>query len=652
MKKSICFAIISLVCFSNLVGQKFQFKGNNLFGLEMLSKDSTQSALKLLFYDVDADGDQDVIVTGVDSIDNSGDFSFDKIKYFIAVQENIGDRWHPSFAPRKSFMDSFPYPNGYFYPAIGDLNHDGKPDLIVSSGVDSFLNLQTLYYERKSLSGNNQFNIIGADSWDLDAFIVGSFFVPELADMDMDGDMDLLMSGFISRRDTTNSNVQIPIFMYAVNTGTITQPNFLGWYQNPYGLTPPKDQIQMSILGDIDNDNDNDILSLTLVDNFTVFAFLKNNSLPTGKPNFQPGLTSPFGLPKAGSQESLLPPSLVDIDGDGDLDLFAVQKLKNNGEGIGYYENNLCVNNLTNISRNICSNDSVKIGNQVFKTQGEYYVIIEKSNHCDSTVHLNLTVLPSSAKNIDRTICQGEVTSIGNQSFTQSGKYQVKLNSSNGCDSIVNLNLSVNPSVTTNLVKSLCQGEVFSIGNQSYNQTGQYQVKLISAKGCDSIVNATLNFIILNKTVTQTQSGFIADLIGMQYQWFDCASNTDISGATQRSFQPTKSGKYGVKLTDASGCKGVSDCYNFVLSATDDQKIAKKITIYPNPTDDYFTILNSTGYHITSINIINSVGMIVKTITKIQADRISTADLPAGNYIVEINSVDWKISKKLSLIKD
>ena len=81
--------------------------------------------------------------------------------------------------------------------------------------------------------------------------------------------------------------------------------------------------------------------------NFTVFAFLKNNSLPTGKPNFQPGLTSPFGLPKAGSQESLLPPSLVDIDGDGDLDLFAVQKLKNNGEGIGYYENNLCVNNLT-----------------------------------------------------------------------------------------------------------------------------------------------------------------------------------------------------------------------------------------------------------------------------------------------------------------
>ncbi|MBK9733580.1 MAG: T9SS type A sorting domain-containing protein [Saprospiraceae bacterium] len=650
MKNKILFiCFISLLGFNNVYSQEFQFKGNNLFGLEITTKDTTNFAIKSMFYDVDADGDQDAILIGISKRDSVKYLSFENIHYFIDVQENIGDRWHPSFKTRKPFMNNFPYPNGYFFPSIGDLNHDGMPDFIVSSGIDSFRNLQTLYYERKSITGNNQFNIIGADSLELNVFLEGSFFMPDLADMDMDGDLDILLSGYQSGIDTSGKELQEPIFFYAKNIGTITKPKFLGWYPNPYGLANAINETQLSTVGDIDNDNDNDILSLTTVDTFKVITFLQNNHTPNGKPNFD-NFSTLLGLPVAGKEESLYPPSLVDIDGDGDLDIFLVQALNSTGVGIGYYENKLCATNFVNVSRSICYGDSVKIGNQVFKSSGEYFVTFEKSNHCDSTVHLSLLVYPAYLQNQQRSICQGEEYTIGGYTFNQTGIYQIKLNSSNGCDSIIDLNLIIHPKFTSSLTKSLCTGEVFTVGNQTFTQNGQYEVKLQTIFGCDSIVNAILTFSTPDVGVTQSQNALTANLSGAKYQWFDCISLTDIDGATGQSYTPTKNGKYSVKLTDGNNCKSVSACYDFVLTGIDIQLISNQITIYPNPTDDYFTIKNSSEYPLSSVIIKNNIGQVIKMVKPNLIEKIGTADLQGGMYNIEITVGQWKVTKNLVVV--
>jgi hypothetical protein len=273
MKNTIFLIIIGLITLNQLRAQEFQYKGNNLFGLEFTTIDSSRSAIKTLFYDLDLDGDFDAIMVGIDKIDSVKNITFNNIHYFIDMQENIGDRWHPSFKTRKPFMNNFPYPNGYFFPALGDLNHDRMADFIVSAGVDSFLNLEPLYYRRKSNIGDDQFEIKGVDFLGLDYIPSGSFLIPDIGDMDMDGDLDLLMSGFVVEIDDSGDRFNKPLFLYAKNTGTITQPKFEGWYPNPYGLINTIDQNQLSIIGDIDNDNDNDILSLTSVDTFKIFYF-------------------------------------------------------------------------------------------------------------------------------------------------------------------------------------------------------------------------------------------------------------------------------------------------------------------------------------------------------------------------------------------
>lgn len=452
MKYILSVISLSLCCVINLYSQSFQYKNNNPFGLEFTNGAGKQSASKLLFYDLEGDGDLDAVVTGIDNIDYSGNFTYSKITYFIVVQENIGDKKHPVFAPRKPFMTDFPFPNGFFYPVIGDMNHDGKADFMVSSGLDKAKNLQTLYYERKSLEGNDQYSIFGPDTLKLAAFTGGSLFIPELSDFDKDGDLDLMMSGYQLETDSLGNNKQQPIFMYAKNTGSISKPKFLGWYQNPYGLENYTSTAHISTTGDIDNDGDIDMLTLSTIDTFKVISVIKNSIMSNGKPNFN-NISLVNGIQKAGNSESYSPPTLADLDGDGDLDIFMAQNLKNTGMGIGYYENNSCVSSTANINIIACAGQSVTIGNQAFTQSGQYQVLSKTVGGCDSIINADLMFVSldnavNQSQNILSAVqtgvqyqwvdCQNNlpITGATSQIFQPlaNGKYAVRLKDINGCE--------------------------------------------------------------------------------------------------------------------------------------------------------------------------------------------------------------------------
>ena len=59
---------------------------------------------------------------------------------------------------------------------------------------------------------------------------------------------------------------------------------------------------------------------------------------------------------------------------------------------------------------------------------------------------------------IDETICEGEGYTLGNNTFFFTGTYEQFFPVGNGCDSIVTLNLTVTPRIHTNPQISLCEG--------------------------------------------------------------------------------------------------------------------------------------------------------------------------------------------------
>ncbi len=140
---------------------------------------------------------------------------------------------------------------------------------------------------------------------------------------------------------------------------------------------------------------------------------------------------------------------------------------------------------VSNITRVICQGQSVTVGTRTFTSTGNYTVVLQTSQSCDSTVNLALTVNPTKVTNISKTICQGQSVTVGSQTFTTSGNYTVVLQTSQACDSTVNLALTVNPalvpavSISSNK-NNICTGDavVFTATASNTGVTPSYQWQL------------------------------------------------------------------------------------------------------------------------------------------------------------------------------
>lgn len=78
------------------------------------------------------------------------------------------------------------------------------------------------------------------------------------------------------------------------------------------------------------------------------------------------------------------------------------------------------------------------------------------------------------------------------------GTYNLTVTDSNGCTKSQEVSVPVNPIQTTNLTETICPGESYPVGNNTYTIEGEYTDVLMTYLGCDSTVN-------LNLTVEEIQ---------------------------------------------------------------------------------------------------------------------------------------------------
>ncbi len=94
---------------------------------------------------------------------------------------------------------------------------------------------------------------------------------------------------------------------------------------------------------------------------------------------------------------------------------------------------------------------------------------------------------------ISATICEGQVYTENNFNVSEAGVYTQNLTSVNGCDSIVTLTLNVNPIFNTELSATICEGQVYTENNFNVSEAGVYTQTHTSVNGCDSIVTLTVS---------------------------------------------------------------------------------------------------------------------------------------------------------------
>ena len=147
----------------------------------------------------------------------------------------------------------------------------------------------------------------------------------------------------------------------------------------------------------------------------------------------------------------------------------------------------MTINDIYGISvdSTICEGESVIVGGIAYTQNGTFVNNLNSIEGCDSIVTLNLTVNPVAQIILDEYLCEGQSVTVGNMTYDATGTYVNTLLSSLGCDSIVTLNLTVDDVLEINLVESICPGESYVVGSSIYTQAGTYQDTLATLDGCD-----------------------------------------------------------------------------------------------------------------------------------------------------------------------
>jgi hypothetical protein len=136
------------------------------------------------------------------------------------------------------------------------------------------------------------------------------------------------------------------------------------------------------------------------------------------------------------------------INGSHDVDTGeGIQMISTNGQQDVCLTHYLDCNTQALVSQTINPNSCspyISPNNQTYLQSGTYSEIIQNMFGCDS-VHLtiNLTLIDVQHTTISATICSGSSYLWNNQSISSAGNYIQTFQTSNGCDSIVTLNLSV-----------------------------------------------------------------------------------------------------------------------------------------------------------------------------------------------------------------
>jgi len=190
------------------------------------------------------------------------------------------------------------------------------------------------------------------------------------------------------------------------------------------------------------------------------------------------------------------------------------------------------------LAASICNGDFYVFGLQTLSETGTYTEVFNTVNGCDSIVELSLTVHPSFNFNESHTICDGQTYSWQGSDYTATGTYFKEFTSENGCDSIYILNLTVNPAYAYIEDHEICEGETYLWRGSDYTATGTYNENYTSVDGCDSTY--TLNLTV-NPVYAYTEDQEI------------CEGESYFAGGDYQ----TRTGTYTDSLTTINGCDSI-----------------------------------------------------------------------------------------------
>ena len=218
------------------------------------------------------------------------------------------------------------------------------------------------------------------------------------------------------------------------------------------------------------------------------------------------------------------------------------------------------------ITAEICDNEVYTQYNFNTSEAGYHTQNLQSMYGCDSTVVLNLIVHPTYNDTITAEICDDEVYTQYNFNTSEAGYHTQNLQTINGCDSIVVLNLTIHPTFSDTTIAEICSNDRYTRGGFDENTTGVFYRNLQTINGCDSIfvLDLTANPVYLDTIFaeicegeTYENFGFEASNNGIYRQYLETVKGCDSTVVLKLTVHPTYSNDLVVDI-----CEGEEYAYN------------------------------------------------------------------------------------------
>jgi hypothetical protein len=279
-----------------------------------------------------------------------------------------------------------------------------------------------------------------------------------------------------------------------------------------------------------------------------------------------------------------------------------------------------------------------------------YTITVNANAGCVIDTTLTLVVLPNDTTMLSDNVCSNLLPySWYGMNLNASGNYYYPLVNSNGCDSMLNLQLTVLPTDSSNSILTLCPDQLpYTWNGISLTAAGSYYYTTSNTSGCDS--TAGLNLLLYpqpNPTILWNGISLYTSTPFASYQWY--WNGNLLVGATNSSWNPTQNGNYTVMVTDSNGCTALSNIYTYIGVSVG--SIAQNnFTIVPNPANNQTQI--TFGKPFTGkIELFNPVGQIVylDNVELAENKVIALDHLSTGNYILRMSTMEWTEAVKITI---
>ena len=279
-------------------------------------------------------------------------------------------------------------------------------------------------------------------------------------------------------------------------------------------------------------------------------------------------------------------------------------------------------------------------------TAGTYVITYTYSGgSIDNTVE----VIAGYDLTVNATLCDGDSVFLANDWQTTAGVYQDIFSSVDGCDSIVNTDVSILEAPSIDVDTTICQGDSIMADGMWYQSEGVYTQSFQAANGCDSLINYNL---ILEDYNTQITSGVstleVISTDGNTVEFIDCSDSTVIQSDGNMLFEAPYNGEFAVKIT-GDDCVYYSECLNLTGVGLAENELYN-VKVFPNPTTGEVQFTDMPFNEDVELMVLSAQGRTVQKST-IQVEnetmKLDLSGLENGVYFVHVKTSDYQIVKRV-----